>query len=45
MPVIAAVHGVAFGGGLQIALGADIRIVAPDAQLSVMEIKWGLIPT
>ena len=44
MPVIAAVHGVAFGGGLQIALGADIRIVAPDAQLSVMEIKWGLIP-
>jgi enoyl-CoA hydratase/carnithine racemase len=44
MPVIAAVHGVAFGGGLQIALGADIRFVAPDAQLSVMEIKWGLIP-
>lgn len=44
VPVIAAVHGVAFGGGLQIALGADIRIVAPDAQMSVMEIKWGLIP-
>jgi enoyl-CoA hydratase/carnithine racemase len=44
VPVIAAVHGVAFGGGLQIALGADIRIVAPDAQFSVMEIKWGLIP-
>lgn len=44
MPVIAAVHGVAFGGGLQIALGADIRFVAPDAQLSVMEIKWGLVP-
>jgi enoyl-CoA hydratase/carnithine racemase len=44
VPVIAAVHGVAFGGGLQVALGADIRIVAPDAQLSVMEIKWGLIP-
>ena len=43
-PVVAAVHGVAFGGGLQIALGADIRIVAPDARLSVMEIKWGLIP-
>lgn len=43
-PVIAAVHGNCFGGGLQIALGADIRIVAPDAQLSVMEIKWGLIP-
>lgn len=44
VPVIAAVHGVAFGGGLQIALGADLRIVAPDAQLSIMEIKWGLIP-
>lgn len=44
VPVIAAVHGVAFGGGLQIALGADLRIVAPDARLSVMEIKWGLIP-
>jgi enoyl-CoA hydratase/carnithine racemase len=43
-PVIAAVHGVAFGGGLQIALGADIRIVTRDAKLSVMEIKWGLIP-
>jgi enoyl-CoA hydratase/carnithine racemase len=44
VPVIAAVHGVAFGGGLQIALGADLRLVRPDAQLSVMEIKWGLIP-
>lgn len=44
VPVIAAVHGVAFGGGLQIALGADLRIVAPDAQLSIMEVKWGLIP-
>lgn len=44
VPVIAAVHGVAFGGGLQIALGADLRYVAPDAELSVMEIKWGLIP-
>jgi enoyl-CoA hydratase/carnithine racemase len=44
VPVIASVHGVAFGGGLQIALGADIRLAAPDAQLSVMEIKWGLIP-
>jgi enoyl-CoA hydratase/carnithine racemase len=44
VPVIAAVHGVAFGGGLQIALAADLRVVAPDAQLSVMEIKWGLIP-
>jgi enoyl-CoA hydratase/carnithine racemase len=44
MPVIAAVHGVAYGGGLQIALGADIRLVTPDAKLSVMEIKWGLVP-
>ncbi|MDP9928858.1 crotonase/enoyl-CoA hydratase family protein [Variovorax paradoxus] len=44
VPVIAAVHGVAFGGGLQVALGADIRIVAPDTKLSVMEIKWGLVP-
>lgn len=44
VPVIAALHGSVFGGGLQIALGADIRIAAPDAQLSVMEIKWGLIP-
>jgi len=44
LPVIAAVHGVAFGGGLQVALGADIRIVAPDTKLSVMEIKWGLVP-
>lgn len=44
VPVIAAVHGVAFGGGLQIALGADIRYVAADAKLSVLEIKWGLIP-
>jgi enoyl-CoA hydratase/carnithine racemase len=43
-PVIAAVHGFAFGGGLQIALGADIRIVAPDTQLSVMEVQWGLVP-
>ena len=44
VPVIAAVHGNCFGGGLQIALGADVRIVAPDARLSVMEIHWGLIP-
>lgn len=43
-PVIAAVHGYAFGGGLQVALAADLRIVAPDAQLSVMEIRWGLVP-
>jgi enoyl-CoA hydratase/carnithine racemase len=44
VPVIAAVHGVAYGGGLQIALGADVRFVAADARLSVMEIKWGLVP-
>ena len=44
VPVIAAMHGHAFGGGLQIALGADIRFVTPDAKLSVMEIRWGLIP-
>jgi enoyl-CoA hydratase/carnithine racemase len=44
VPVIASLHGNVFGGGLQIALGADIRIAAPDARLSVMEIKWGLIP-
>lgn len=43
-PVIAAVHGNCFGGGLQIALGADIRIAAPEAKLSIMEVKWGLIP-
>jgi len=44
VPVIAAVHGVALGAGLQIALGADLRYVAPDARLSVLEIRWGLIP-
>jgi enoyl-CoA hydratase/carnithine racemase len=44
VPVIAAIHGNCLGGGLQIALGADIRISTPDARLSVMEIKWGLIP-
>ena len=43
-PVIAAIHGNCFGGGLQIALGADIRIAAPDAKLSILEMKWGLIP-
>jgi enoyl-CoA hydratase/carnithine racemase len=44
VPVIAAIHGNCLGGGLQIALGADLRVAAPDARLSVMEIKWGLIP-
>ncbi len=43
-PVIAALHGHVYGGGLQIALAADIRFAAPDTKLSVMEIKWGLIP-
>jgi enoyl-CoA hydratase/carnithine racemase len=43
-PVIAAIHGPALGGGIQLALGADIRIVAPDAKLSVLEIRWGLVP-
>ena len=42
--VIAAVHGPAVGAGIQLALAADIRIVAPDAKLSVLEIRWGLVP-
>lgn len=44
VPVIAAVHGVAFGGGFQLTLGADMRFIAPDTKLAVMEIKWGLVP-
>jgi enoyl-CoA hydratase/carnithine racemase len=44
VPVIAAIHGNCLGGGLQIALAADIRFATPDARLSVMEAKWGLIP-
>ena len=44
VPVIAAIHGVALGGGFQVALGADIRYAAPGTRMSVMEIKWGLIP-
>ncbi len=44
VPVIAAVHGVAFGGGFQVCLGADIRYAAPDTRFSIMEIKWGLVP-
>lgn len=44
VPVIAAIHGVAYGGGLQIAAAADIRFVAPDAKLSIREMYWGLIP-
>lgn len=44
VPVIAAVHGHCLGGGLQIACGADLRIVHPDAKLSVLEVRWGLTP-
>lgn len=44
VPVIAAVHGVAFGGGFQIMSGADIRIVRPDARFSIRESYWGLVP-
>ncbi len=44
VPVIAAVHGAALGGGCQIALGADLRYVSPDVQMSILEIRWGLIP-
>jgi len=44
VPVIAAVHGVAFGGGFQLMLAADIRFMAPDTRLSIMEINWGLVP-
>ena len=44
VPVIAALHGVCFGAGLQLALGADLRIAAPTTQLSIMETRWGLIP-
>jgi enoyl-CoA hydratase/carnithine racemase len=44
VPVIAAMHGVAFGGGLQIASGADVRIATPDARLAAMELKWGIVP-
>jgi enoyl-CoA hydratase/carnithine racemase len=44
MPVIASVHGVAFGAGCQLAVGADIRFVTPDVRMSVLEIRWGLSP-
>ena len=44
VPVIAALHGVAYGGGLQVALGADLRLLARDARLSVMELQWGIVP-
>lgn len=44
VPVVAAVHGVCFGGGLQIACGADFRVVDPATRMAVMEMKWGLVP-
>lgn len=44
VPVIAAVHGAAYGGGFQLMLGADLRHAAPDTRFSIMEIKWGLVP-
>jgi enoyl-CoA hydratase/carnithine racemase len=44
VPVIAALHGVCFGGGLQIASGADIRIAHPATRMAIMELKWGLVP-
>ena len=44
IPVIAAVHGVCFGAGIQLALGADIRIASADAKFAVMEMKWGIVP-
>ena len=44
IPVIAAVHGVCFGAGIQLALGADIRIAAPGTRFAVMEMKWGIVP-
>jgi enoyl-CoA hydratase/carnithine racemase len=44
VPVIAAIQGVAFGGGFQLALGADLRFLSPEARMSIMEIKWGLVP-
>ncbi|HBR38074.1 MAG TPA: crotonase/enoyl-CoA hydratase family protein, partial [Sulfitobacter pontiacus] len=44
VPVIAALHGKTYGAGLQLALGADIRIAAPDTEMAVMEMKWGIVP-
>ena len=44
VPVIAAAHGVAFGGGFQILSGSDVRFAAPGTRLSIMEMKWGIVP-
>ncbi len=44
VPVVAALHGICYGAGLQIAFGADIRVATPGCELSIMEVKWGIIP-
>jgi enoyl-CoA hydratase/carnithine racemase len=44
VPVIAAVHGICFGGGMQLMAGADVKIIHPDTQCAVMEMRWGLVP-
>jgi len=44
VPVIACLHGMCYGGGLQLALGADLRFSTPDCRISIMESRWGLIP-
>lgn len=44
VPVIAVIHGYCYGGGVQIALGADFRFTTPDCEFSILEAKWGLIP-
>jgi enoyl-CoA hydratase/carnithine racemase len=44
VPVIVAAHGVAFGGGLQLMSGADVKFIHPDTRCAVMEMKWGLVP-
>ena len=44
VPVIGALHGIVYGGGLQIALGADLRYCTPASEFSIMEVKWGLVP-
>lgn len=44
VPVICAITGSALGGGLQVALGADLRFAHPAAKFSIMEVRWGLVP-